>query len=808
MYKIFKTKLVISMLTLASVALASANPVSENQALSVASRFMAGKSLTPVAMQRANRAPGQSHAAYYVFNAQANDGYVIVSGDDRVPPILGYSDNGTFDPTDVPEAMQYLLDGYAAQIAELPDAMPAPQQVNRTPIAPLLKSIWGQSEPFNYYLPFTSTTTDNNGVTTAWHAKTGCVATAMAQVMYYHKWPPRTTQTIPAYTSSTTKNGKTLTFNRPAMPVTALNWDAMKNAYNTTDSTQASGQAVAKLMECCDQALEMQFSASSSSASVSDIPAALISYFDYDATARYVKRISYTTTEWENLLYSELQAKRPVVYRGHKNPGGHAFVCDGCDANGLFHINWGWNSQSNGYFLLRDLNPDAQGIGGSDGECGYIYDQGMAIGIKPNDGGVHAINVMFYEMEVISTADTRTSSTANFSITVKGLFMNNTAYEELFDYGWGLYQGTTLKSVLYETSRTSPLKPNWYITVERTLNFGSGLSNGTYELRPIFKEQNQSTWKVCEGGMVNYITAVISGNNCTFEANGTKANPNYVINNVSFGGTLNTGKQVNVTASVTNKGKSLANIIYMFVDGVKTTSALSDMEQNQTGDLTFHFTPTTAGTKTVTFSLNENGSSPLATRTVTINTMPEATLNTSNKILNLTGAVTTYISSNMYSVETTFTNTGTTAYNEDVTLRLYRVRYGTSGSNVQDVTLPLQLAAGQSKVVRFDCDNVVDGEKYFAWVYYWSAGSKVRGKGTASYKIVFPTEPEFITGDVDGNGVVDIADVNAVINVMLGKMQPSECKGNPNVDGQGGIDIADVNAVINIMLGKTVTSYK
>ena len=674
---------------------------------------------------------------------------------------------------------------------------------SRTPIRPLLHSIWGQGEPFNYYLPFTLTTTDNNGVTRAWHAKTGCVATAMAQVMYYHKWPARTTQTIPAYTSSTTKNGKTLTFDRPAMPVTALNWDAMKNAYNTTDSTQASGQAVAKLMECCDQALEMQFYASSSSAQTSEIPAALISYFDYDATARYVKRISYTTTEWENLLYSELQAKRPVVYRGHKNPGGHAFVCDGCDANGLFHINWGWNSQSNGYFLLRDLNPDAQGIGGSDGECGYIYDQGMAIGIKPNNGGVNAINVMFYEMEITSTNGTRTSSGTDFSVGVKGRFLNNTPYDEIFDYGWGLYQGTTLKSVLSQSSRTSSLHPNYYITVERTLSFGSGLSNGTYELRPIFKEQNQSTWKVCEGGMSNYVTAIISGNNCTFEANGTKADPNYVINNVTFGGTLNTGKQVNVTASVTNKGKSLDNIIYMFVNGVKTTSALTDLEENQTGDLTFHFTPTTAGTKTVTFSLNENGTSPLATRTVTINIMPEATLATSNKVLNITnGAVTNYINSNMYSVETTFTNNGTTAYNEEVTLRLYRVSNGTSGSNVQDVTLPLQLAAGQSKVVRFDCDNVVDGEKYFAWVYYYSAGQQVRGKGTSSYTIIFPNEPEYQKGDVNGDGKVDIADVNAVINVMLGKAAASSYKGNPNVNGQGDIDIADVNAVINLMLGK------
>ncbi len=800
----FSTKMMTVVLAVASAVVASAAPVNENQALSAASRFMSGKTLTAVTLQRANRAPGQQATAqaYYVFNAQASEGYVIVAGDDRVPAVLGYSDNGTFDPANVPPAMQALLDGYAAQIAGLPQDAQAPQQVSRTPIRPLLHSIWGQGEPFNYYLPFTRTTT-SDGVTRAWHAKTGCVATAMAQVMYYHKWPPRTTQTIPAYTSSTTSNGKTLTFDRPAMPVTALNWDAMKNAYNTTDSTQASGQAVAKLMEYCDQALEMQFYASSSSAQTSEIPMALTSYFDYDATARYVKRISYTTTEWENLLYSELQAGRPVVYRGHKNPGGHAFVCDGCDANGLFHINWGWNSQSNGYFLLRDLNPDAQGIGGSDGECGYIYDQGMAIGIKPNNGGVNAINVMFYEMEITSTNGTRTSSGTDFSVTVLGRFLNNTPYDEIFDYGWGLYQGTTLKSVLSQSSRTSTLQPNYYITVERTLSFGSGLSNGTYQLRPIFKEQNQSTWKVCEGGMSNYVTAIISGNNCTFEANGTKADPNYVINNVTFGGTLNTGKQVNVTASVTNKGKSLDNIIYMFVNGVKTTSALSDLEENQTGDLTFHFTPTTAGTKTVTFSLNENGTSPLATRTVTINIMPEATLATSNKVLNITnGAVTNYISSNMYSVETTFTNNGTTAYNEEVTLRLYRVSNGTSGSNVQDVTLPLQLAAGQSKVVRFDCDNVVDGEKYFAWVYYYSAGQQVRGKGTSSYTIIFPNEPEYQKGDVNGDGKVDIADVNAVINVMLGKAAASSYKGNPNVNGQGDIDIADVNAVINLMLGK------
>ena len=264
-------------LAVACVAVSSAAPVTENQALSAASRFMSGKTLSLVAQQRGNRAPGQAtHQAYYVFNAQASQGYVIVAGDDRVPAVLGYSDNGTFDPANVPPAMQALLDGYAAQIDALPEVMPAPQQVSRTPIRPLVKSIWGQGEPFNYYLPFTRTTT-SDGVTRAWHAKTGCVATAMAQVMYYHQWPAGTTQTIPAYTSLTTSNeGVKLTFERPAKPVTTFNWDAMKKAYNTTDSTNASGKAVARLMEYCDQALKMQFYASSSSAQSSEIPDALI----------------------------------------------------------------------------------------------------------------------------------------------------------------------------------------------------------------------------------------------------------------------------------------------------------------------------------------------------------------------------------------------------------------------------------------------------------------------------------------------------------------------------------------------------
>ena len=136
-------------------------------------------------------------------------------------------------------------------------------------------------------------------------------------------------------------------------------------------------------------------------------------------------------------------------------------------------------------------------------------------------------------------------------------------------------------------------------------------------------------------------------------------------------------------------------------------------------------------------------------------------------------------------------------------LKLYRVNDGTNyGSVVQEVVLPLQLNAGESKTVQFDATNVYNGEKYFAWVYYYSEGKQVRGRGTGSHTLVFPTDPETPKGDLNGDGKVDISDVNIVINVMLGKNQDPDTKAKADVTGDGKVDISDVNAVINIMLGK------
>ncbi len=774
------------------VAFSWASPISVNQAKSVASRVMSGKTLEQVSIQRANHAPGQN-APYYVFNAQASQGYVIVAGDDVLPPVLGYSDAGAIDPNDIPEAMQQLLDYYAECASNAP-SQPS-RLIPREAVSPLTHSIWGQGEPFNIFLPFTRTTT-SNGVTRAWHGKVGCVATAMAQLMYYHKWPASNELPIPEYTTTTNS------YFMPELPVTTFEWDQMKDTYNTTDSTNASGQAAAKLSLYCAQVLEMDFQKNTSSASTSKIPSALVQYFNYAATARYIQRANYNTQSWEDLLYAELKAQRPVVYRGDKNPGGHAFIVDGCDNTGLFHINWGWNGLSNGYFVLSDLNPDAQGIGGAEGECGYIFGQAMITGVKPNDYSLAPTNVRFYTMVVNSFNGTRNGADANFSANISGRFHNNTSEEEVFDYGWGIFQGNEMLSTLSTKSRSNPLSPNYYLNSTFDLEFGAGLSDGTYYLRPIWSDLFEDDWKICEGGTINCVEVKINGNQCTYEVFGAGATPQYQANEMTFAGRMHAGRQVTATASITNLGNTMGDMIYIMDNGTKANVSLTDLEKGKTGDVVFYFTPTTPGTHTITLSLKEDGSNPLISRELTIEAMPEASLTMSNKILYVTDAANKIITSRTYSVETTVTNNGTNTYDEDIVLRLYRVSNGTSGTNVQDVAQPLVLAPGETKVVRFDCDNVVNGERYFCWVYYFSAGEQIKCKGTSTHTLYFPTEPEYKAGDVNGDGTVDIADVNIIINVMLGKAQASDYPGDANVDGQGGVDISDVNAVINLMLGK------
>ena len=255
---------------------AEARTLTENEARQVASQFFTSQGSlvtdTPQAVRAdARHAPGrngQATPAYYVFNnsdGALQRGFVIVSGDDRAVPVLGYSDTGTYDPANVPPAMQEWLDYLSAEIAALggdETVTCTPQRALGGKIAPLLTCNWDQNEPYNAELPNTS-----NGN----RAATGCVATAMAQAMYYYRWPDNSSA-IPEYTT------KTQSIYRPALPATTFDWSNMQDNYNKS-STGAPASAVAHLLLYCCQAVDMDFKDGTSSASTSDIPEAFQTYF-------------------------------------------------------------------------------------------------------------------------------------------------------------------------------------------------------------------------------------------------------------------------------------------------------------------------------------------------------------------------------------------------------------------------------------------------------------------------------------------------------------------------------------------------
>ena len=359
------------MLALLLSATAAANPITRQQAQHNALTFLEskGKGINNPSLRYApSRAPMAATGSYYVFNIGAGEGYVIASGDDCAPAILGYADTGYIDLDSLPVNMKSWLEEYAQQIQFMQEKgyPPADQPLlstNYPAISPLLTTRWGQDYPYNRNCPVFFGYSQ---------CLTGCVATAMAQVMYYHRSNsvPQTTATIPAYTCSRTwdfGNGPQQ-ISVDAIPAGAeIDWAAMVDEYNGYETARQE-QAVANLMKYCGAAVQMDYAdrySGGSSAYSLAVPDALKAYFNYNqGTTIKDRRYFSTDDEWNDLIYDELRSSRPVYYSGSSSNSGHAFVCDGFDGAGYYHINWGWNGSCNGYFLLNALNPTGNSSSG------------------------------------------------------------------------------------------------------------------------------------------------------------------------------------------------------------------------------------------------------------------------------------------------------------------------------------------------------------------------------------------------------------------------------------------------------------
>lgn len=440
---------------------------------------------------------------YFVFENAEGKGFTIVSGDDLMPEILGYSLQGQLSDREMSTQFAWYLEQCAETakavanadphvLRELAEARAFQQQATlTTPISPLLgETQWNQKEPFNNYCP------KYNGSTLS---VTGCVATAMAQIMYYHKYPEELPNDIPSYTTKTYKipmEGEGAGY--------AYEWDNMLPVYGKNASDK-SKHAVAMLMLHCGKAVQMDYGPSSGGWMASD---ALIQYFGYDPDLmQELYRGNFSISEWNTIICNELRAARPVYYRGQSSSIGHAFVCDGYDGNGLFHINWGWGGFQDGYFDLCVLNPAKGGAGSGNAADGYSRHTCAIIGIQPDNGKADAplvdvapITIRKSDVEPVTfNVSSRKNADESFQGHVTYRFSNLTNKDFKGYVALAVHNAEGGLEVISPEKSVSILKSTYdasYYYHQASLPFSYAFPVGVHKIIPVCRTDN-SPWKVC-----------------------------------------------------------------------------------------------------------------------------------------------------------------------------------------------------------------------------------------------------------------------------------------------------------------------
>ena len=540
MLKIKRTALLAVGLTLFQV-LAWAGPRSFQQAQAIAERQAALQGII-MDQQQVSKARKQyllngsssseTATSYYVFDNGADKGFTIVSGDDELPEIVGYSAHGNSENLMKTEGCAAFLKAYQKFVAAFTQgdakarkilaeqrALKADGRYQQPKITPLLGDIaWNQDPPYNKMCP------EYKGSELS---VTGCVATAMAQVMMYYKYPNELQATIPAYTTATNK-----------LKVNAISkgeeydWDNMLPTYTEGEYNTTQANAVAKLMFHCGAAVQMDYGDSSGALLR---PEDMSTYFGYDADLlQEVYRSVYTLAEWKKILDRELEAKRPIIYGGvasHEN--GHQFVCDGSDGEGLYHINWGWSGDSDGYFDITLLDPDVPGTGAGTPADGYNRDCSVIIGIAPDNESKdeplikeHSLYADAYEnhRKCTITNGERKNASEQFSLTVTPVFSNPThnKFEGLVALGIRNADGSYTPITQRKKVAMEARKPDGEYAINYpNFNLNYAFPVGTTVLYEIYSTDNGNNWDVC-AYVENVVPFELEATSTSLTLNGNK----------------------------------------------------------------------------------------------------------------------------------------------------------------------------------------------------------------------------------------------------------------------------------------------
>lgn len=614
---------------LLTVAMVLANPIDKQQARRLAAQFAEsrGAQLKGEPLRAPGRTTTTEQQPLYVFNTDGNQGFVIVSGDDRAETILGYTEQGQYDEETLPENFRWWLEMTAKEIetlslqGEAQREAPARKVKTHRAITPLLVTEWNQGSATEEGYIYNTLCPTINGK----HCITGCVATAGAQIMYYYQWPKKATSVVPGYT---TENSQADT--SADLPAVTFKWADMKPVYTAADKGTAAAEAVAQLMLYCGYAANMWYGLGASSAATSTLARGMAEYFDYDPnTFRTVYRDTYSIEEWDELIYQELAASRPIVYSGSSFTGGHAFICDGYDGEGMYHFNWGWGGSYNGFFTLQATNPYSQGESTREG---YVFQQYVTIGIQPNTGTGAPDDPNRddeWEEETIEGIVATASDPSLEGTTITMRLANQNEESCYFGFGMGELNADgsiTVIDTQYENYQSVELKKNWGFGEMSFDVSGYELSEGTHKLVPVSISKGETEWKRCKPASVWF--------EVTVDANGAKSivvHPvvDLEISNLKVVSGLQPGQRQTITFDVTNKGDNFDGALYLLLqttgENEYKSSKSMKIKTGNTKSYRMSVYQLTEGTHTLLLCRNYSGTQVLATITLTLKQSLKAT---------------------------------------------------------------------------------------------------------------------------------------------------------------------------------------
>ena len=297
----------------------------------------------------------QGREVYHIINLTPK-GFIIVSADDNARPVLAFSQESNFDIENSHPELKRLLNQYSNYVYKSSQTQNSDNQMLwnnidamaiQNTILPLMKTKWDQHWPYNKYCPVDSTASLRSNYRTY----TGCVATAMSQIMKYYNYP---------YSGAGTHSYTHNTYGRQSVnfDTTIFEWDSMPNKL-LKEAPENQIDAVANLMYHAGVGVNMDYGHDASGAYSSDVPDVMVNNFKYSPEIRYINRNNMNEEKWLKLVAAELSDNRPIYYSGDDGTAGHAFVCDGYQDRGkngkYLHFNWGWSGSGDGYFTINNM---------------------------------------------------------------------------------------------------------------------------------------------------------------------------------------------------------------------------------------------------------------------------------------------------------------------------------------------------------------------------------------------------------------------------------------------------------------------